>query len=355
VLLAALAGDARAHRGGRELVHLCDVASRQAGSTIRGEDLLANFRRKLGERARWLAPLQSMNRALLRKGLFEPGSRLGHAVAEIHTPFDAFERASEAVAQGNLKVFDEIGREFARFLATVPVDARPDSDELLGFLAGMRSGPPPDGQDRLSEAFTHYQQQRHESDSATRAAWLLLANLKIGLHEQTRLQPQIGAALDAPLQSAVDLGPGVLRVLLPQSKTWSGIIRQPTSAAAGWLARSLRRTAVQVSREAITDSLMVLALPKVVLSLGRDLVAPVPAFVGALDHQPLRQLVGELDPCPAGGTACGAHDWSNLRQRMHYIVHLFRAFAEDDSLFSQPFTEQQVDRFRVGIVPDGGL
>jgi hypothetical protein len=28
---------------------------------------------------------------------------------------------------------------------------------------------------------------------------MLLANLEIGLHEQTRLQPEIAAALDAPL------------------------------------------------------------------------------------------------------------------------------------------------------------
>ncbi|NUM65152.1 hypothetical protein HUU39_07710, partial [candidate division KSB1 bacterium] len=71
-------------------------ASRQAGSTIRGEDLLARFARDLGQKARWLAPLQSFYRMLLRKGLFEPDTRLGKAIAAIHTPFDAFERASEA-------------------------------------------------------------------------------------------------------------------------------------------------------------------------------------------------------------------------------------------------------------------
>ena len=75
-------------------------ASRQAGSTIRGEDLLERFARRLGRHARLLEPLQSMYRALLRKGLFDPESRLGRAVVAIHTPFDAFERASEAVAAG---------------------------------------------------------------------------------------------------------------------------------------------------------------------------------------------------------------------------------------------------------------
>ena len=107
-------------------------ASRQAGSTIRGEDLLDNLDRRLG-RKRWLlAPLASLNRLLLRKGLFQPDTALGRIVAEIHSPFDAFERASAEVARGNLKVFEEIGREFARFMATVPVDAREDSDGVRG-------------------------------------------------------------------------------------------------------------------------------------------------------------------------------------------------------------------------------
>ena len=40
---------------------------------------------------------------------------------------------------------------------------------------------------------------------------------------------------------------------------------------------------------------------------------------------------------------------------MHYIVHLFRAYADDRSLFSRPFTAEQVACFRAGIVPDGEL
>ena len=174
-------------------------ASRQAGSTIRGEDLLDRFERRLGRRSWLLAPLQSLSRMLLRKGLFEDKTILGRVIAAIHTPFDAMERASAAVAEGNLKVFEEIGREFARFLATVPADARPDSAEYRAFAAGLRPGPPPDGQDYLRDAFAHYQQQRFESDAALGAGWILLANLKIGLHEQIRLQPQIVAAVDAPV------------------------------------------------------------------------------------------------------------------------------------------------------------
>ena len=198
---------------------------------------------------------------LLRKGLFQPDTRLGRVVAEIHTPFDAFERASREVAAGNLKVFAEIGREFARFMATVPVDAAEDSPDFLAFAAGLRLGPPPDGQQYLREAFAHYQRQRRESDPGARAAWILLANLKIGLHEQMRLQPQITAAVDAPVVTAEDLGARVLDVLIPSSRNWPRLAHDPLAKVIGWLAARVRREARKVTQEVVTDALMVLAVP----------------------------------------------------------------------------------------------
>ena len=84
-------------------------ASRQAGRTIRGEDLLAQLERELGRDAELLHPFASFWRALVRRGLFQPSTRLGRLTARLHTPFDAFELASDAVARGNRKVFEEIG------------------------------------------------------------------------------------------------------------------------------------------------------------------------------------------------------------------------------------------------------
>ena len=343
-------------------------ASRQAGSTIRGEDLLDTLDRILATRSWLLAPLQSISRVLLRRGLFQPETRLGRIVSEIHTPFDAFERASAQVAAGNLKVFAEIGREFARFMATVPVDAGDDSLAFLGFAAGLRPGPPPDGQDYLREAFAHYQQQRLESDASAQAAWILLANLKIGLHEQTRLQPQIVAAVNAPIVTAEDLGARVLHALLPGSRTWPRIAHDPLAKVIGWMASRVRRDAVKATQEVVTQALMVLAMPLdsqsrsgqapvttyTSLALGRDLVVQVPQAL-ATPHPFLETFVTKYDSCPPGGTQCGAQDWCDLRQRMHYIVHLFRAYADTASLFGPPFTPQQVASFRSGIVPEGEL
>src|SRR4051812_44399148 len=193
---AELTAAMRARTGGAaDWCTFATWASRQAGRTIRGEDLLDRVDGILGRRSWLLAPLAALSRLLLRKGLFQPETTLGRLVAEIHTPFDAFERASVAVAAGNLEVFAEIAREFARFLATVPADAAESSPEFLTFAAQLRSGPPPVGLDYLRDAFSHYQRQRREIDPAARAAWILLANVKIGLHEQMRLQPQITAAI----------------------------------------------------------------------------------------------------------------------------------------------------------------
>ncbi|MBX2992310.1 MAG: hypothetical protein KF749_14255 [Bacteroidetes bacterium] len=197
--------------------------------------------------------------------------------------------------------------------------------------------------------------QRYESDPAARAAWMLLANLKIGLHEQTRLQPQIAEAIDAPLVTAEDLGGRVLHKLIPGAERWYEWIRKPSAAAIGWLAARIRNAAVKITREIVTEAMMVLRLPDVVLALGKNLDAPVPPVFAGTPHPVLAGFLREYETCPAGTSDCGARDWADLRQRMHYILHLFRAYAEEASLFSKPFADAQVAQFRKGVVPGGVL
>ena len=69
----------------------------------------------------------------------------------------------------------------------------------------------------------------------------------------------------------------------------------------------------------------------------------------------LRELLARYEPVPPALDDCGAEDWSVLDQRMHYIVHLFRAYHEDGTLASAPFTPAQVERIRAGELPDGEL
>jgi hypothetical protein len=190
----------------------------------------------------------------------------------------------------------------------------------------------------------------------TRAGLVLLANLHIGLHEQTRLQPEIAEAVDAPLTTAKDLGARVLDILVPGSRRWPAALRRPAAGCIGWIAARIRSAAVRLSREVITERLMVLTLPPdVVLSLGRELDAPVPAVLAGAGVPELMAFVQKYDPCGPGGTACGAQDWCDLRERMHYILHLFRAYQESGELLVPPFSHEQVRAFQGGVVPDGAL
>jgi hypothetical protein len=316
-------------------------ASRQAGRTIRGEDMLENLGRRLGE-SRWvLHPIATLWRRLLRRGLFQRETRIGRLMAELHTPFDAFERASDAVARGNLKVFEEIGLQFARYLHDCPPD--------------LRAGDPPDGQRLLSQAFARYERLRCERDPKRRAELGLLANLEIGLHEQTRLQPEILEALDAASATELDLGRRLLEALLPSATQWWPAVRRPAAATIGILARAIQRAASKLAREAITDSFMVLALPGRVLALGTHLSDAYPdALVEPADPE-LNELLARFEPVAPTPDDCGARDWSDFHQRMHYIVHLFRAFQLYEQLAQPPFNQDQVASFSRGDIPEGEL
>jgi hypothetical protein len=308
-------------------------ASRQAGRTIRGEDLLEHLERRLGE-SRWvLHPLRALGRWLLRHGLFQRGTRLGRLTSELHTPFDAFERASDAVARGNLKVFEEIGLQFARYL----------------------HGELPEGHRLLRQAFARYDRLQRERDPETRAELGFLGNLEIGLHEQMRLQPQIREALDAAFTTQEDLGRRALEALFPSAARWWPAVAGPAAVAIGLWARAIQRTSSRLAREVITDSLMVLTLPGRVLGLGTNLADAYPDVLAEPADPELKELLARFEPVPPAIDDCGVRDWSDLDQRMHYIVHLFRVFHLSEQLSEPPFTEDQVVSITGGIVPEGEL
>jgi hypothetical protein len=325
-------------------------ASRQAGRTIRGEDMIERLRLRLGKRRWLLHPVATLWRRLLRRGLFQGESRLGRLTAALHTPFDAFERASDAVARGNLKVFEEIGLEFARHLnetSTAPA--------LERFLASLRRGDPPEGQRYLLQAFQRYVRLEHEDDPKVRTELAFLANLEIGFHEQSRLQPEIREALDAGTATGVDLGRRALEALVPSARRWWPIGRRPAAALVGAVAGALQRASSRVAREVVTDALMTLSLPGRVLWLGSHLDEPFPDTLREPAEPELVELLARFEPADGDADDCGARDWAVLDQRMHYIAHLFRAFHVRPELTGAPFTDEQLRSIRGGVVPDGEL
>ena len=324
-------------------------ASRQAGRTIRGEDLIETLRTRLGVGPQLLHPWASIGRMLLRRGLFSPHTMLGRLTAQLHTPFDVFEATSDAVARGNRKVFEEIGFEFARFLHEVPPQAGPGSPELEAFLAGLRPGEPPDGQRYLAQAFTRYARVATVTDERARAELLLLANLEIGMHEQTRLQPEIRESLDAPYTVKQDLDRRLSLALMPR---WRRRVPRIVATPVGAAGSRAQRALADMLREIVTRALMVMSLPGRVLALGANMDEPFPEVLRELRDADLLALFARLQGRLPG---TGARDWSDFDQRMRYIAHLFRAFHLHEELLGPPFTVEQERLFAAGTVPDGDL
>ena len=328
-------------------------ASRQAGQTIRGEDVLDVLETRLRHDPGIVSGLNRLWRAVFVHAIEQPASKRSRFL-RIMTA-GPLARASDAVARGNQKVYAEIAREFARFLPLCE-SGHISAATLSGFLQGLRPGPAPDGQDGLGRAFTCYAAAFATSDPRDSAELLLLGNLEIGLHEQTRLQPEILEALEVPYGTFTDVGRRLLHVLHPVSDEWSGTLRGPLALLLGATAHVAGLTLNGAMRHLMTERMMTLSLPPgPAVHLGRSLDGDYPALLSDPRNATLVALLLRFQARDGVAGDVGAYDWSVLEQRMRLITRLFRLRHEDALLFSDPYTSDQVAAFQAGRLPEGEL
>jgi len=335
-------------------------ASKQAGQSIRREDLRRTFERLMRRSPPASSAVPMMAAEAEGFGGPAPADLRGavEVVMSALSPSAAFQRTSEAVARGNRKVFEEIGFEFARFL-TLFTDGRPDAEKLSAFLDGLLPGEPPDGQAFLRRAFRHYHDAFGSEDSGMKAELMLLANLEIGLHEQTRLQPEILEAMNAPVMDPRLLRRRLLEELFPAPESgWRrwlaglGDRAQPLLAARDGLADAAQR----IGRLTITEHMMTLAMPDGrILRLGQGLRAEFPAPLRTIRKPELVALLAQVDPSAGSAYGTGVEDWGSLPDRMHFIADLFRAYHFTPALFNPPFTSEQTAEVKGGRRPEGRL
>jgi hypothetical protein len=328
-------------------------ASKQAGQTIRIEDLARAVEGHLGRSDALTGVVDRLTAVSRAIGRAADRHRISGAIHEAASPTAALARASAAVALGNLKVFEEIGREFARFLALPERSGADREDAIERFCAALRPGDPPDGQDHLQAAFRGYHRTLAATGAQVRAEGLLLANLRIGLHEQTRLQPEILEALNAPVVDHRAVRERLLEALFPDlSRLARGRVPLgPLDEAARELTEVVRASV----RVAVTEKLTTLALPEETLRLGQDLRGPTPEHLRALIDRDLVTLLAAVDPSPDSTAGSGATDWASLRQRMHFIADLFRTRQEVASLLDSPFSPEQTIAIKANRRPAGRL
>lgn len=332
-------------------------ASKQAGQTIRKQDFARLFEAhssSVDADTTIVATVQALGSRRAPQEIIE-------AAQQAFNPRAALDQASDAVARGNKKVFEEIGREFARFLATCFNHSSHDDASITAFCEQLRPGSAPHGQALLQRAFKHYYAALFVSDAKARAELMLLANLEIGLHEQTRLQPEISEALNAAFVGAPAPTFRLVMGLFPIRGVWMwsrmivlrllgrrSLFDQVVEA---W-ARETRR---QV-RLMITELMMTLELSnRVRLRLGDDVPGDFPPILAYIDLPDLRALLADVDPTPDSAMGSGARDWANLRDRMHFIADMFRRYHDTSDLFDPPFTSAQIAAMKSGRVPDGRL
>ncbi|PQA60590.1 hypothetical protein [Siphonobacter curvatus] len=336
-------------------------ASRQAGQTIRKEDLKRTLEAELSARLRNDSTLVLLTSLLKEMGTHIKTEELEHLLwKKIIT--QSIERSSEAVARGNQKVFEEIGYEFARFEGTCLNDLIYKPESIETFCQKLRIGLPPEGQQYLQQAFTHYYESFFETDFQKKAELQLLANLEIGFHEQTRLQPEIQASLESVLLLDTEGVKQRIQEILFPAGSLTSYFRMLVQKMLGRKAAveqtldDVMQRVVGEIRLLITSHLLTLMVPpNVRLRLGQDLTSLFPENLRSLSNERLRILLAQIDPTLDSVRESGALDWANLPERLHFIADFFRCYQESVELLEAPFTALEVQTLKQGRVPQGRL
>ncbi|MGE3818418.1 MAG: hypothetical protein AB7I30_03215, partial [Isosphaeraceae bacterium] len=225
--------------------------------------------------------------------------------------------ASRLILRGNQIVLDEIGRETARFLDYVrEVSSRDgEGDREAAFRAFQGEFPEGStergGRDSLRRAFALYERARLSADPKVRHESNFFANCLAVLHEHIRLQPYISRSLPFLIRKCVT--------------------RRLMSYSVGQ-----RLLAVHEDVPSLEGSIF-------------------PATLTTIDDPELREFLDGPDGWDsARGTLRNtrANDWTNLRERMSYVVNLFRTRHLDPDVVASPYTSRQLEDVAAGKRPE---
>jgi hypothetical protein len=208
--------------------------------------------------------------------------------------------ASRLILEGNRIVLEDIGKQSARFVETFHNKTDEDASSLSEFLAELKPGDTASGgQDLLRQAFTHYYKARYAEDQKHKHEAAYFANCLAVLHEHIRLEPYI------------------------------------------------KKSMPYIIRKCATKRLMQFDVGRVKLKVSEE----VPSLKGepfpnSLNELSSIELAKFLDGPNGWGGDLGknpARDWTNIRERMRYIVQLFRVMHLENSVFSEPYETTRAD------------
>ncbi len=317
-------------------------ASKTAGATIRKELLPAKAQRLLFHNEVTQGAFHRFRERVTEDvwALFahEP---LGRAVAKVTADI------SSAIADGNVLVFAELAPLFSALVAARRGPSASSPDDLVQALAPGLSSLEASGVDTAAvrAAFDAYAQAL--TSAKDRPSLVLAANTLAVAHEQQRLQPAIQDALNAPISDT-------LKEIIERD-----LLAHISSSEVRLVLRHLDDDVCAKLDEAwdiaLTEAIMQLVTAVETFDLRRD-VPPIdgvlfpPALID-LTGTPAEKVVSAWDRTGGTGKPSGAGDWCELKDRMNFIVNLFRSRQRDAALFDPPFSPEQLAVMAEGHIP----
>ena len=309
-------------------------ASKQAGVSIRGEDVPKAMSDAIRNVAGFEDKVNQVNGWLKKIGMPQipdlPGKLAQHMAG-------AMDQVQNAIADGNQRVFKEIAPEFSKYIDTFKGDTKYDQAKVDRYLQHFQPG-----QEKLRDAFSNYAKAQFETDPKKKSELMLLGNNLIGMHEQTRLQPDIQKALNAPIDQVFK--PALKKIIRDTMSNagpfGSGKWAYDKLDKAGLIDKAispLTNAAGTAWRKVATDQLMTLGTPSGTLKLGSDVPAGFPPNLRTVTNPDLQKVLGQVDRTPNTTRGSAANDWASFNDRMNFIVDLFRAYGQDKTLFNPPF------------------
>lgn len=262
------------------------------------------------------------------------------------------EEISDSIAKGNLKVFEEVSPFFSKFIFIFQGDKEFDKEKLDVFNTQFAEGHTLNGgQDLLKEALTHYYHSMFSNSDKEKAELILMGNIKIGLHEQMRLQSHIEQAVTAPSRHGFELA--------IQSKFETILPKFILKSRVQDFLSSLKDEIPILCKEIIT-TIMKLTLPTKKVKLSSDaprssLFQMFPSNLKQIENPELKDILEKYDKNVNSISGSGATDWVDLDDRLNYIIDLFRANQQKDELFYPPFNKIQTNTIYDGKIPSGSL
>ncbi len=259
---------------------------------------------------------------------------------------------SAEVAAGNLTVFAELAPLFSAMVSAMDELKTGNRVAATRVIESLKPGSTTQGgQDLLRRAVSDYLEAMTITDGRRKAELLLRANAQVGAHEQIRLQPYIHKAMTTSLADRV-----TAHIQRKLRETTSESVGRRLSAILDARLRPYRTALEQVWLQIASRYLMTLELPNGTLWLGRDLPSapgqPIfPADLTELQDAELLRILRIYHADGVNARDSGATDWSNLPDRMRYILELFRSRQKDPSLFEPPFEAAAMDAIQRGTVP----